>query len=66
MDSEAASRADRLKQAQAAMQAGRFAEASQLAAQLLAADSDDQDGLYMAAVAARYLGGAGQAILAES
>ncbi|MEM7458777.1 MAG: sulfotransferase [Pseudomonadota bacterium] len=50
------SRADRLKRAQTAMQAGRFEAASQLAGQILAADSEDQDGLYMAAVAARYLG----------
>lgn len=61
MDSDAAYRADRLKQAQAALQAGRFAEASQLAAELLAADGEDQDGLYMAAVAARYLGAMDQA-----
>lgn len=62
MDSNAAtSRADALKQAQAAMQAGRFADASELARQLLAADSEDQDGLYMAAVAARYLGATDQA-----
>ena len=56
MDSQSApSRADRLKQAQAAMQAGRFGDASELATQILSADSEDQDGLYMAAVAARYL-----------
>ena len=62
MNSDAgAPRADRLKQTQAAMQAGRFAEASQLAAELLAADGEDQDGLYMAAVAARYLGDTDQA-----
>jgi tetratricopeptide (TPR) repeat protein len=62
MDSETAtSRADRLQQAQAAMQAGRFGDASELAAQILASDGGDQDGLYMAAVAARYLGDTDQA-----
>ncbi|MBO6688619.1 MAG: sulfotransferase [Henriciella sp.] len=62
MDSNAAaSRAERLKRAQAAMQAGNFVEASKLAADLLAAESNDQDGLYMAAVAARYLGNIDQA-----
>lgn len=54
-------RADRLKQAQAAMQDGRFEEASDLARQVLAADGEDQDGLYIAAVAARYLKDADQA-----
>lgn len=62
MNSDAAdSRAERLKRAQTAMQAGRFAAASELASQILAADSEDQDGLYMAAVAARYLGETDQA-----
>lgn len=54
--SNAPSRADRIKQAQAAMQAGRFLDASGLAADILALDPVDQDGLYLAAVAARYLG----------
>lgn len=62
MDSDsAASRTARLKRAQAAMQAGNFAEASKLAAELLTVDGDDRDGLYMAAVAARYLGDIDQA-----
>ncbi|MEO1554123.1 MAG: sulfotransferase [Pseudomonadota bacterium] len=62
MDSNAAtSRADCLKQAQAAMQAGRFAKALELAGQVLNADGEDQDGLYLAAVAARYLGKTDQA-----
>ncbi|MEO1304956.1 MAG: sulfotransferase [Pseudomonadota bacterium] len=47
-------RADQIKQAQAAMQAGRFADASALSARLLASDPRDQDALYIAAVAARY------------
>lgn len=49
------SRADQLKRAQAALQAGRFAEAADLASTILASDREDQDGLYLAAVAARYL-----------
>ena len=53
--SSSPSRADQLKQAQAALQAGRFAEAAACANQVLSQDREDQDGLYMAAVAARYL-----------
>lgn len=49
-------RSELLKQAQKAMQAGRFDEARKLAASVLEADAKDQDGLYMAAVAARYDG----------
>lgn len=43
-------------QAQKAMQAGEFVIAAQHAATLLGTNSEDQDGLYIAAVAARYLG----------
>lgn len=47
-------RADQIKQAQAAVQAGRFADASALSGRLLASDPRDQDALYIAAVSARY------------
>lgn len=50
------SHADQLKQAQMAMRAGRFDEAAAIANQILAQDPAHIDGLYMAAVAARYLG----------
>ncbi|MEL6665137.1 MAG: sulfotransferase [Pseudomonadota bacterium] len=49
------SHANQLKQAQAALQAGQFAEAAALADGILSRDRENQDGLYMAAVAARYL-----------
>ena len=49
-------RADQIKQAQAAMQAGRFQDAAETANRLLASEPLDQDALYIAAVAARYLG----------
>ena len=48
------SRADTLKHAQIAMQQGRFRDAANLTDGLLAVDPNDQDALYMAAVAARY------------
>ncbi|MEM1036509.1 MAG: sulfotransferase [Pseudomonadota bacterium] len=51
-----ASHAEPLKQAQAALKAGRFDEALRLAETLLVETPDDQDALYMAAVAARYAG----------
>lgn len=50
------SRADRIKQAQAEMQAGRFETAAAVAHELLTENATDQDALYLAAVAARYLG----------
>ena len=50
------SRAALVKQAQTAMQAGQFDAATAIATDLLASDPADQDALYMAAVAARYLG----------
>ena len=53
--SETVSRSDLVMQAQKAMQAGQFADAAKHAGALLDANSEDQDGLYMAAVAARYL-----------
>lgn len=57
MDQSAASiRVDRVKQAQAAMQAGRFSDAVTITNAMLMSASDDQDALYLAAVAARYLG----------
>jgi len=49
-------RADRIKQAQSEMQAGRFQAAAVIVQAMLALDPADQDALYMAAVAARYLG----------
>lgn len=49
------SRSDLIKQAQSALQAGRFESASQITSQLLQNDAEDQDALYIAAVAARYL-----------
>jgi len=53
--SETLSRSDLVMQAQKAMQAGQFADAAKHAAALVDANSEDQDGLYIAAVAARYL-----------
>ena len=50
------SRAELIKQAQAAMQAGHFHAAAAIAADMLTSDPADQDALYMSAVAARYLG----------
>jgi tetratricopeptide (TPR) repeat protein len=55
-DQTSPTHADRLKQAQAAMRAGKFGDAAEIAAQILATEPDHMDGLYMAAVAARYLG----------
>lgn len=52
----ASHRAERLKQAQTAMQAGQFEQAADIASELLEVHAGDQDALYMAAVAARYLG----------
>ncbi len=49
-------RAAKLKQAQSEMQAGRFAEAAAMADEVLSIAPKDQDALYLAAVAARYLG----------
>ncbi len=49
-------RADRIKQAQSEMQAGRFQAAAVIVQAMLALDPADQDALYIAAVAARYLG----------
>jgi len=56
MTDTATHRADLLKQAQKAMQAGKFDDAARLAAQILSGEPSDQDALYMAAVAARYSG----------
>lgn len=56
MTDTATDRADLLKQAQKAMQAGKFDDAANIADQVLATAPDDQDALYMAAVAARYSG----------
>ncbi len=53
--SDPSSRSDVVTQAQKAMQAGQFGVAAEHAHALLDADSEDQDGLYIAAVAARYL-----------
>lgn len=50
------SRAELVKQAQTAMQAGQFDAAAAIAEDMLASDPVDQDALYMSAVAARYLG----------
>lgn len=52
----APNRADRIKQAQSEMQAGRFQAAAVIVQAMLALDPADQDALYIAAVAARYLG----------
>lgn len=49
-------REDQLKQAQAALQSGQFEAGLELAGVLIAADPMDGEALYMAAVAARYLG----------
>ena len=56
MTDNAHDRASALKRAQQALQAGRFDAASAEARAVLAIDAHDQDGLYMAAVAARYSG----------
>lgn len=53
---KASQRAESLKQAQSAMQDGQFEQAADIASELLASHAGDQDALYMAAVAARYLG----------
>ena len=47
--------ANTVRQIQALMKAGEFAEARAMADGLLEADANHQDGLYMAAVCARYL-----------
>lgn len=57
----ASSHADLIKQAQAAMQAGKFADATTIATSILEVQPVDQDALYIAAVAARYLGQASNA-----
>ena len=49
------SRAELVKQAQTAMQAGQLDAAAAIADDMLASDPEDQDALYMSAVAARYL-----------
>ncbi|KEO88498.1 hypothetical protein EH30_03715 [Erythrobacter sp. JL475] len=49
-------REDQLKQAQAALQSGQFEAGLELAKVLIGADLLDGEALYMAAVAARYLG----------
>ncbi len=49
-------RDETLAQTQKALQAGNFGRGLQLAEQVLEDDPADSDGLYMAAVAARYLG----------
>lgn len=54
-ETDDASRAARIKRAQSDMQAGRFAAAAALAEEMLATSPTDQEGLYLAAVAARYL-----------
>ncbi len=54
-ETDAALRADRIKRAQSEMQAGRFEAAAALADEVLATSPADQEGLYLAAVAERYL-----------
>ena len=54
--SSATASSDRVRDAQKAMQSGQFAQAAQIAGEILAGNGDDQDGLYIAAVAARYQG----------
>ena len=51
-----AERDDRLKRAQAALQAGEFVRGLSLASKVLAETPDEGEALYMAAVASRYLG----------
>lgn len=48
-------RAERIKQAQSEMQAGRFDEAAAIADSMLSSAPADQEALYLAAVAARYM-----------
>lgn len=55
ISSDPSSRTDLVLQAQKAMQAGQFSVAAEHANVLLTTNPDDQDGLYIAAVAARYL-----------
>ncbi|KPP93847.1 tetratricopeptide repeat-containing sulfotransferase family protein [Erythrobacter sp. HL-111] len=55
MTAEATTRAAELKQAQAALQQGRFAEGLAMARALVQDDPGDGEALYLAAVAARYL-----------
>ncbi len=52
----ASDRADLIKQAQKVMQDGQFDRARQIAEQIISHDPQDQDGLYLLAVAARYQG----------
>lgn len=54
-DTDDTKRADHIKRAQTEMRAGRFAEAAVLADEMLSATPMDQEALYLAAVAARYL-----------
>jgi tetratricopeptide (TPR) repeat protein len=56
MTAETTTREAQLRAAQGAMQAGRFAEGLALARALLDEDPGDAEALYLAAVAARYLG----------
>lgn len=63
ISSDPSSRSDLVLQAQKAMQAGQFAVAAEYADVLLTTNPDDQDGLYIAAVAARYLNDYGTAQL---
>ena len=54
-ETDDAIRADRIKRAQSELQAGRFAVAAALADEMLSTAPADQEALYLAAVAARYL-----------
>lgn len=54
-ETDEAIRADRIKRAQSEMQAGRFVDAAALADAILSTAPSDQEALYLAAVAARYL-----------
>jgi len=54
-ETDDAKRADQIKRAQSNMQAGRFEAAAALADEILSTSPTDQDALYLAAVAARYL-----------
>ncbi|MEM7327566.1 MAG: sulfotransferase [Pseudomonadota bacterium] len=51
-----ATRAEHIKRAQSEMQAGRFSAAAAIADSMLSTTPEDQEALYIAAVAARYLG----------
>jgi len=54
-ETDDALRAERIKRAQSEMQAGRFDAAAAIAEDILLAAPDDNEGLYLAAVSARYL-----------